>query len=90
LAQDGGQYDAEVKEAVGYASKFFSLFPPPNASQLVVFDIDETALMNLKVTWNWWTVRRIDKQPLSQATTLPVSIAHLGIDACNEGPMHGR
>lgn len=48
------QYDADVETAIGAARRWFSAqapaeLGPPSRDQLVVFDIDETALCNIKV-----------------------------------------
>lgn len=48
------QYDADVETAVDSARLWFNttaaaVFGPPRSEQLVVFDIDETLLCNIKV-----------------------------------------
>jgi hypothetical protein len=48
------QYDADVETAVDSARLWFNTtaaatFGPPRSEQLVVFDIDETLLCNIKV-----------------------------------------
>lgn len=48
------QYDADVETAVDSARLWFNTtaaatFGPPRSDQLVVFDIDETLLCNIKV-----------------------------------------
>lgn len=53
LVQDA-QYDADVETAIESARLWFnstaaSVFGPPKREQLVVFDIDETLLCNIKV-----------------------------------------
>lgn len=54
------QYDRDVEAAVASARTYFDAYPrQPNASQVIVLDIDETALSN-RAEWLTITENRIN------------------------------
>jgi len=75
------QYDADVETAISTARKWFAYsaaaaLGPPDRSQVVVFDIDETALCNIKVGVSVCTlvilIRRIGLPARSQVVVFQI------------------
>lgn len=53
------QYDKDVETAIASAREYFDSYPfTPNASQIIVLDIDETALSNRA---EWLTMLSVRK-----------------------------